>query len=341
MFRAVACLMASSAVADEAISLLQTHAHWSNQFAVNAKGDNKVANNRKCASGKIKSYVKSGGLSKNACREVCRMEAQCKFYAHWDKKGQKAGKGQMNNACFLYKGNCIKKNKLNKGNKNELWQIIRTTTTTTLATTTPDPDTTTEPDVASAVGDPHISTVSGEKYDLSKPGHVELITIPAGASAEDALLKVTGETEQMGSREADLWIRRVHVEGRWMGGDDFSFKTGNAKFGESQNYLARMSGGAWLSPRDLLKISDGKMSLALGNQGAPTDKWEKTSNQQVALKAGPVKVLVSYATSKKDTDEAFNHFDVFVSGLSDVEQMDQSMSGVLANKNELTRPRRR
>merc|ERR1719329_171771 len=177
MFRAVACLMVSSAVADEAISLLQTHAHWSDQ-------------------------------------------AQCKFYAHWDKKGQK---GSMGNACFLYKGSCIKKNKLNKGNQNELWQIIRTTTTTTLATTTPDPDTTTAPDVASAVGDPHISTASGAKYDLSKPGHVELMTIPAGASAEDALLKVTGETEQMGSRKADLWIRRVHVEGKWLGGDDFSF----------------------------------------------------------------------------------------------------------------------
>jgi len=326
MFRAMAFLAASSAVADEAISLLQTRSTWT----ASANGDNKVADNRKCVDGKIKSYKANGGLSKTACREVCRMEAQCKFYAHWDKQGQSKN-SNMANACFLYKGSCVKKAKVYKKNKNELWQIIRTTTTTTLATTTPDPDTTTAPDVASAVGDPHISTVSGEKYDLSKPGHVELMTIPAGASSEDALLKVTGETEQMGSRQADLWIRQVHVEGRWLDGDDFSFKTGHAKFGEAQNYLARMSGGAWLSPLDLLKISDGKMSLALGNNNAPRDKWEKTSNQQISLKAGPVKVLVSYATSKKDTDEAFNHFDVFVSGLSDVKQMKQSMSGVLAN----------
>merc|ERR1712137_1530169 len=176
----------------------------------------------------------NGGLSMNACREVCRMEAQCKFYAHWDKKGPKGQNKNMANACFLYKGNCVKKEKLYDKNKNELWQIIRTTTTTTLATTTPDPDATTAADVASAVGDPHISTVSGEKYDLSKPGHVELMTIPAGASSEDALLKVTGETEKMGSRQADLWIRQVHVEGRWLDGDDFSFKTGHAKFGEAK-----------------------------------------------------------------------------------------------------------
>merc|ERR1712107_882896 len=83
--------------------------------------------------------------------------------------------------------------------------------------------------------------------------HVELMTIPAGASVEDALLKVTGETELIGERKNDLWIRRVHVQGQWLGGDDFSFRTGNAKFGDTSNYLARMSGGEWLSPEKLLK----------------------------------------------------------------------------------------
>ena len=38
-----------------------------------------------------------------------------------------------------------------------------------------------------------------EQNDLSKPGHVELMVVPAGTSAEDDLLKVIGETEQMGS----------------------------------------------------------------------------------------------------------------------------------------------
>jgi len=75
------------------------------------------------------------------------------------------------------------------------------------------------------VGDHHcsicirvtISIADGAKYDLFKSGHVEFMTIPAGASAKHALLKVTGETEQMGERANDLWIRRVHVEGSgWM-----------------------------------------------------------------------------------------------------------------------------
>jgi len=283
--------------------------------------DNMVAKNRKCAGGMIKKYKSS--MTAKACREVCRMEAQCKFYASWPKAGNPKG---MRQVCTIWKGDCAKKQKLNGKNKNFLYQIIRTTTTTTLATTTPDPDETTVADVASASGDPHISTADGAKYDLFKPGHVEFMTIPAGASSRDALLKVTGETEQMGVRKNDLWIRRVHVEGKWLG-DDFSFKTGHAEFGDAANYLARMSGGKWVSPQDLLKVSDGKMSLGLYDDEAPTHDWEKSQAQEVSLRAGPVKVMVMFASSKKDTGDTFNHFDVHLSGLQD---LTDSMSGVLA-----------
>merc|ERR1712183_191085 len=123
----------------------------------------------------------------------------------------------------------------------------------------------------------------------------------------------------MGSSKANLWIRCVHVEAPWVCGDDFYFKTAHANFGESLNFLARMFGGAWLSPRDLLEISDGNVSPTLGNHGVPKDQ---TSSQQVTLKARPVKVLVSHATFKKDT-EVVSHFDVFVCDLR-IEAEEQS-----------------
>jgi len=332
MFRALLMTSIGFAVGDEALNLLQVESTkigrggWGGNMRPAERtpaDDNKVANNRKCAGEPLKKFKAS--MTAKACREVCRMEAQCKFYATWPKNNPK----NMRQVCMIWKGDCAKKQKLSGKNKNSLYQIIRTTTTTTLATTTPDPDetTTTIADQASAQGDPHISTADGTKYDLFKPGHVEFMTIPAGASAKHALLKVTGETEQMGERANDLWIRRVHVEGKWLGGDDFSFKTGHAAFGDAANYLARMSGGKWVSPEDLLKVSDGKMSLALYDDEAPTHDWEKSEAQEVALKAGPVKVMVTFATSKKDTGVSFNHFDVHMSGLQD---LTDSMSGVLA-----------
>merc|ERR1719183_2785810 len=56
-------------------------------------------------------------------------------------------------------------------------------------------------DSASAFADPHIVSRSGAKFDLFDAGQTELLTIPEGASAEDAKLKITAVTEHMGPRE--------------------------------------------------------------------------------------------------------------------------------------------
>jgi len=153
-----------------------------------------------------------------------------------------------------------------------------------------------------------------------------MMTIPANATSEEALLKITGETEKAGKRNNDLWIRRVHVSGKWLDGERFSFKTGSGHFGAAGNYLARKNSGAWMSPQELLKAADGKMSLALHDEAAPTENWDKSAAQDVVLSAGPLKVQLSYATSKKD-DKTFNHFDVHLQGL---QELNDSMSGVLA-----------
>ena len=49
------------------------------------------------------------------------------------------------------------------------------------------------PDPASAVGDPHLQNVHGERFDLMKPGKHVLINIPRGMSAENALLRVEAD----------------------------------------------------------------------------------------------------------------------------------------------------
>jgi len=189
-----------------------------------------------------------------------------------------------------------------------------------------DPQPEIQGDEASATADPHIISVSGAKFDLFKPGRTELLTIPEGASAEDALLRVIASTEQIGSRKNDLWIRRVRVSGSWVGGDKYAFKTGSGYFGDANNYLASIGDGEWTTPGDLEDASNGRLSTILHSLEVPTTSFQSSPVEDVDLSAGPVHVQIKYVTSNKD-NQNFNHLDVQVRGLSAVEQ---PLGGVLA-----------
>jgi len=189
-----------------------------------------------------------------------------------------------------------------------------------------DPEPEIQGDAASATADPHIISVSGAKFDLFKPGRTELLTIPEGASAEDALLRVIASTEQIGSRKNDLWIRRVRVSGSWVGGEKYAFKTGSGYFGDANNYLASIGDGEWTTPGDLEVASNGRLSTILHSLEVPKTSFQSSPVEDVELSAGPVHVQIKYVTSNKD-NQNFNHLDVQVKGLSAI---DQPLGGVLA-----------
>jgi len=158
-------------------------------------------------------------------------------------------------------------------------------------------------------------------------GHCDLLVIPRGASHEDCLLRVTAYIEKMGDRPEDLWIRRVKLAGKWLP-KQYGFKTGSGQYGEDSNYLVRMGTDEWKQPVELLKASDGLMSVAIHNKTVPTHNFEQALAQDVSLVIGPVTVGVTYATSNKD-DINFNHLDVHLKGLTDVRQL---LGGILAEE---------
>ena len=84
----------------------------------------------------------------------------------------------------------------------------------------------------SAVGDPHLENVHGERFDLMKPGNHVLINIPRGTNAERALLRVQADARQLGGQCADLYFQEVNVTGSWaeakqVGGYQYSVKHGD------------------------------------------------------------------------------------------------------------------
>jgi len=194
-----------------------------------------------------------------------------------------------------------------------------TTTTTTVATTT-------TVDEASAVDDPHLSDMAGDRFDLYNEGRQEFVVIPAGASAKDADLFVTGVVEKYGQRKNDLWIRSLSVKGKWLKGGDYSFKTNGAAFGDKATVQVRSGKNKKWLPLEGLK--DPKLIVTSKDKSAPTTDFAESVAKTVELKAGPLKVVVSYATAQKN-GEPVNHLDLHVKNLHSV---DAEIGGLLAGE---------
>jgi hypothetical protein len=67
----------------------------------------------------------------------------------------------------------------------------------------------------SAVGDPHLQNVHGERFDLMKKGRHVLIQIPRGERAKSALLRVVADARRLGGHCADMYFERLNVTGAW------------------------------------------------------------------------------------------------------------------------------
>ncbi|CAK0900256.1 unnamed protein product [Prorocentrum cordatum] len=68
---------------------------------------------------------------------------------------------------------------------------------------------------ASAVGDPHLQNVHGERFDLMKEGRHVLINIPRGKGAEQAMLRVQADARRLGGNCADMYFQELNVTGSW------------------------------------------------------------------------------------------------------------------------------
>lgn len=67
--------------------------------------------------------------------------------------------------------------------------------------------------VITAVGDPHLQNVHGERFDLMKPGRHVLINIPRGERPGNTLLRVVAEARRLGGACADLYFLSINITG--------------------------------------------------------------------------------------------------------------------------------
>jgi len=67
----------------------------------------------------------------------------------------------------------------------------------------------------SAVGDPHLVNMLGQRFDIARPGEHVLIQVPKQAQEEATFLRVVGTVETSGSTCADMYFTAINVTGHW------------------------------------------------------------------------------------------------------------------------------
>jgi len=68
---------------------------------------------------------------------------------------------------------------------------------------------------ASAVGDPHLSNMAGEHFDIYQPGNFTLLQVPRRPGAPGAtLLRVEADARRMGD-VCSLYFQAVNISGTW------------------------------------------------------------------------------------------------------------------------------
>jgi hypothetical protein len=69
---------------------------------------------------------------------------------------------------------------------------------------------------ASAVGDPHLQNIHGERFDLMQSGKHTLINIPRKEHrVEKALLRVEAEAQRLDGQCADIYFQELNITGAW------------------------------------------------------------------------------------------------------------------------------
>jgi len=68
---------------------------------------------------------------------------------------------------------------------------------------------------AGATGDPHLTNVYGERFDLYRPGVHVLLQVPRTATPPETLLLVQADAQRLGAACTDMYFQVIKISGTW------------------------------------------------------------------------------------------------------------------------------
>jgi hypothetical protein len=71
------------------------------------------------------------------------------------------------------------------------------------------------PTPPSAVGDPHLVNMHGERFDILRSGRYKLLQIPLEADTHSVLLSASADVARLGGRCEDMYFTAINITGQW------------------------------------------------------------------------------------------------------------------------------
>jgi len=171
----------------------------------------------------------------------------------------------------------------------------------------------TEP-APSAVGDPHVSTITGDSFDLWRTGWSTFVQIPL-ASIEPSQLLVRGDVRPYGGAPcAPAFLQQVRINGSWLGNHDISVHGGSL---ESSNpfCVVREGGEPMFLQRNGVTEFVKENGVALRGWISSEEGWGLDARVELTV-GGVALSIVQHTEGRGESGNAM--LDLSVSGLASV-----------------------
>jgi hypothetical protein len=181
--------------------------------------------------------------------------------------------------------------------------------------------------VPSSVGDPHITSITGEKFDLWKFGWSTFMQVPQQAETDDDVkLLVQGKVQRFwGSDEcAPAFLDQVHISGSWVGNRTVQIFSGSLE--SEKNFTVSIDNG----PRRKIDDADGTTflldpSVSVTGEIVSQDPKLWRPDAMVVLDVGNVNIEVVQHTEGR-FEESMAMLDISV---SDIDKISDTVGGWL------------
>lgn len=174
--------------------------------------------------------------------------------------------------------------------------------------------------LAGANGDPHVTNIDGQKFDILRTGTHTLVHMPRDASTNKTMLFITAlvrrflpNNTSVANRCWDTWITNIFVRGSWLENvPSMEFFTAPGPFNSPATIKMKVGNGSATSPDEARKsIPSYTMEVITPERTpvAPKRRHQKTITKTVLLHLGPVLVNITWAQTLAKMGYT-NHLDI-------------------------------